>query len=374
MSTRAQLEKQENLGQALTKIEDALFRFGLHGLQRLTRSSTVELKALATSAHTGGLIRIERQIEAMATLAERYLERDPLFSSGAWIAAVNRLWLLVRATRARYDSGQELDAMIDLVGEARRSYVELDGPVVIEAICASGWVTDTDYVGVTVHFAVKGRPGELFTASNARPSLYFGNNPRDLLNVWMSDYLHLSVGDLAHGAFELVGAKVSADKRLSLHRNLVVKPAPMLGAEAWAPFRVARWTDALERLRGQELNLLDGAGREIVYVQPEGFGPLVYDRVHQRAHAVLTDHEGNVMRLEVPMRPENNFLLDALEAMLDPFDPMPLPVGLVGALTISNAALCLFPWTALYDEPQRLDGRHGAPVNAVHLSLESIRK
>ena len=65
---------------ATVAIDKRMFRLGKQGLQRLTWSSVVDLRALAKTAHNAAMIRLERELDVLATHVERYMNRDPLFT------------------------------------------------------------------------------------------------------------------------------------------------------------------------------------------------------------------------------------------------------------------------------------------------------
>lgn len=371
--SKADAGKRERQGDALTRVDRKLFQIGKHGLQRLSRSSVSELEALVTTAHNAALPALERQLETLATLARRYLERDPLFTLDAWTATVNRAWLLTRVTQRRWQQGESPAQLLDIAGELRRSYAEVPETLHVQVLAAAGWVTDTGFVGVTVHFAVRERPGEVWSAGPSRPTMHFGEDPRALLTTWFSDYQQLSVADISHGAFELKRARVSQDGRLSFHKDLKIKETAWGGAAIYAPLAATSWRQLVERLRARVGSPLGQTERTLAFVEPAAWGKLTVDQVHSRATAPLQDRDGATLWIEVALRPENNYLLDNLEALLDPERQWPLPEALVGSIWVSEGRLKLFPLTALYEQPVQLDGRGVGSSNAVHLALEAIR-
>ncbi len=386
---KAERAKLERMGEAFDKIDRLLFRLAQQGLQRMSRSSADELKALEQIAHNAALITVERQIETLATHVQRYLEKDPLFRSEDYMATINKVWLLTAMARKRHAAGQTPDQMIDVIGEARRSYTELAGSLIVQPLGASGWVSDTDFVGITVYFFVKDKPGVIYQASNCKPCAYFGRDPQRLLHESISEYVHHSIFDMAHGAYEFRRAKVSADGRMSLHKDMLVSKAPYLGARAYQTIAVRNWVELVERLRGSELHPVGGAEAALVYVEPSLYGDLKIDDKNARATAELMDDRAAVMHIEVPLRAENNLLVDNLERLLGSpgasgasahargrkvakpsGPPLKAPTALFGRATVSEGRLKLFPMTALYDTA--LVYRHDRRVNELHLTLEDV--
>lgn len=386
---KAERAKLERMGEAFDKIDRLLFRLAQQGLQRMSKSSADELKALEQTAHNAALITVERQIETLATHVQRYLDKDPLFRAEDYMATINKVWLLTSMARKRHAAGQTPDQMIDVIGEARRSYSELTGPLVVQPLGASGWVSDTDFVGVTVYFFVKDKPGVIYQASNCKPCAYFGRDPQRLLHEHISEYVHHSIFDMAHGAYEFRRAKVSADGRMSLHKDMFVLKAPYIGARAYQTIAVRSWVELVERLRSSELHPVGGAEAALVYVEPSLYGDLKIDDKNARATVELMDDRAAVMHVEVPLRAENNLLIDNLERLLgNPANagasanprgrrvvkpsgsPLRAPDALFGRATISEGRLKLFPMTALYDSA--LVYRHDRRVNELHLTLEDV--
>jgi len=384
---KAERAKLERMSDAFDRIDRLLFRLAQQGLQRMSRSSSDELKALEQTAHNAALITIERQIETLSTHVERYLDKDTLFRADEYMATINRVWLLTSMARKRHAAGQTPDQMIDVIGEARRSYLDLDAPLVVQPLGASGWVTDTDFVGITVYFFVKDKPGVIYQASNCKPCAYFGRDPQRLLHEHISDHVNYSIFDMAHGAYEFRKAKVSSDGRMSLHKELLVTKAPYIGARAYQSISVRSWVELVERLRSSELHPIGGAEAALVYVEPTLYGDLVIDEKNARATVELADEKAAIMTLEVPLRAENNLLVDNLERMLGKTktaadksggrkvvkpsgSPLKAPDALFGRATIAEGRLKFFPMTALYNSA--LIYKHDRRVNELHLTLEDL--
>ncbi|HEU4405754.1 MAG TPA: hypothetical protein VFS43_10720 [Polyangiaceae bacterium] len=385
-------DKLERMAEAFDKIDRLLLRLAQQGLQRMSASSLDELRALEQIAHHAALVAIERQIETLATHVRRYLERDPLFTIADYAGTVNKIWLLGRAARRRHEAGQSPDEMLDVIGEARRSYAEVGHPLVLQPLGATGWVTDTDFVGITVYFYVEGRPELTCQASNCKPCAYFGRDPKKLLDSPISDHVAHRIFDVAHGAFEFRKAKMSGDGRLSLHKELVVSKAPYLGAKAYASLAVRDWAALVDRLREGELHPVGRGDDALAYVEPAGYGPVVTDEKNARATCEVADARGATLQIEVPLRAENNLLLDNLEKLFgsaraaevarDPkraraFSPPGkklAPNALFGRASVSGGRLKFFPFTGLYQQPLvYAKGRtQQRRVNEVHYSLEPL--
>jgi hypothetical protein len=372
---KADRDRLVRMGDAFERIDKVLFDLGLQGLQRMTPSSVSELKALEQTAHNAGMVRVERQVETLATHVQRYLEKDPLFTMEAYSTTLNRLWLLNNQTRRRHATGATPDQLVDLLGEARRSYEELPTPLTLQPLGAVGWVSDTDFVGVTVHFWAEGRQGEPLQASNCKPCMYFGKDPRQLLDESVNGTLSVTMRDLAHGAYELRRAKVSRDGRLSLHKDLVVSAAPYLGSRAYSALSVPDWSTLVDRLRAGDVQPVEGAGGRHVFLEPARWGELHVDEKLQRASAELGDARGATLTLEVPTRAENNLLVDNLEAMLGTRKRKAgaLPDALFGRATVSEGRLTFFPYTAIFNHAVVSSDRGRRRVNELHLGLESLR-
>lgn len=371
--SKAVLDKHARLDKALDRVDALLLRLGQQGLQRMTRSSLTELDAMAQLAHNGALSHIKRQLESLRTLVERYLERDPLFTMAAYQDTLSRVWLLSRKTRALRAEGTLIPDMLDVVGEARRSYTVLDEPLVVQPLGASGWVTDTGFVGVTVHLWSPSRPGEILEASNAKPTRYFGTDPRHLMRQPISDYVTVSTHDLSHGAYTMAHAKMSRDGRLSLHKDMRLTSAAYMGGRAYDRLAVKDWVGLLGRLRESAVHPVRSTASTPVFVEPTGYGEVVVDEKRARATAEVRDAAGATLDLEVPLRQENNFLIDNLERMLRRRKGLP-PDALFGRAWLAEGRLKLFPWTAIYNQAVVLTEVRTRRVNEVHLTLESLTK
>lgn len=359
------VEQLHRMAEALDAVDALLHRLGLQGLQRMSRASVDELGALAKTAHNAGLITVERELNRLVTLLERALDRDPLFEMGGWQGAINRIWLLSRQVRRRFEGGALPEDMLDLIGAARRSYAPVDGPLDLQALGADGWVSDTGFVGVTVHYVAEG--GALYQAVAARPTMHFGDDPVRLMRWPAHDALEESLGELSHGAWRFDGARVSADGRLSIHKELRLSPAPYVGGRAYDAVRAADWRAALDRLRSAG----DAAH---VYVEPAAVGPVQTDHTRGRARCVARDAAGARLHVDVPLRRENNLLVDNLERMYGPHRDGAAPRcdGLYGRLDLTDDGLRLSPITGVWVQPLRLARRRRPAHHTVHLSLESL--
>ncbi len=359
----------------------------------MSPSSLDELRALEQVAHHASLVAIERQIETLATHVRRYLERDPLFALADYAATLNKIWLLCRAARRRHAAGQAPDEMLDVIGEARRTYRDVRGSLVLQPLGATGWVTDTDFVGITVYFYVDGEPDLACQASNCKPCAYFGRDPKKLLESPISDHVSHKIFDIAHGAFEFRKAKMSGDGRLSLHKELVVSKAPSLGAKAYAALAARDWSGLVDRLRAGELHPVGRGDEALAYIEPAGYGPVVTDEKNARATVEVADARGATLQIDVPLRVENNLLLDNLERLLGKarasdvaraphlarvFTRPPgkglVPSALFGRASVAGGRLRFLPFTALYQNALvYAKGRsQQRRVNELHLSLEPL--
>ncbi len=369
-------DQLERMGRALDAIDALLRRLALQGLQRMSSSSSAELLALSQTAHNAGLVRIERQLEALATHVRRYTQRDPLFSMGDYAGAINQVWLLSRAVRRRREEGTLPAEMLDLVGEARRTYTVVDEPMHLQPLGAWGWHTDSGFIGITVAMWCEGRD-DLLQVTNARPAMHFGTDPAALLRMHISETVGRSMRDLAHGAWLFEGAKLSRDGRLSIHRDLRVSEGAYKGGRAYAACDVEDWRQLLDRLRDQERAPVRAPTEAplLAYVRPAFTDLLDVDHKRARAGCTLADARRMPLRLSVPLRGENNLLVDNLERLYGTGVRVGAePEGLFGRVSVSGGALVFHPYTAVF--PDGITLRKGGlrRVHEVHLSLESLEK
>ncbi len=372
--SRAAIDKLERLDRALDAIDALLGRLARQGLQRTSGSSAAELQALAQTAHNAGLVRAERQLEALSTHVTRYLERDPLFSVADYARATNQVWLLAHATRRRRAQGTAPAEMLDLLGEARRTYVAVDGPLDLQPLGAWGWHADTGYVGITIALWSTDEPQPLMV-TNARPAMHFGTDPAILLRMPLSPTIGLSVRDLSHGAWRFEGARRSRDGRLSIHQKLEVSEGLYAGARAYESVAVDDWRTLCARLRQRDLAPVRPSTEAplLVYLRPAFADLFVPDPKRARATCTLVDARGMPLRLDVPLRAENNLLVDNLERLYGAgVRPATAPEGLFGRVSVVDGALAFTPYSALF--PGGITLRKGGlrRVYSVHLSLESL--
>jgi len=372
MTGKAARDKRARMARAFGKSDGLLFRFGQTGLQRVSQSSAVELEALGQTAHNAGLIKIEREIGVLGAHVQRYLTRDPLFRLSAYQRTVNRIWLLNRSARRHFDAGTDLDQMREVVGEARRRYERVERPLEMQVLGASGWVTDSDFVGVTL-FYQSADDAVIYQVSSARPTMYFGSDPRRLLHQPLSDALPYTVHDLSHGSFAFREAKISRDHRLSVHRELGIAEAPTRGLRVYDRLRVGQWAELLDRLRALRKRPESVSAETLVYVEPAALGRMTLDDKRAVATLPILDTAGARMILTVSLTEDLNFLVDNLERLLSA-DHGLRPDGLFGRAWVAGGALRFFPYTAVYHQPLTLKLRGERRVNEIHLTLEPLTK
>ncbi|MCB9684578.1 MAG: hypothetical protein H6735_06050 [Alphaproteobacteria bacterium] len=347
----------------IERLGDLLDRLAFGGLRHSGRELVAELEAAVPTAHVAKLVRVERELAALATHLERYSARDPTFQPWAWVNACNRCWTLLRAAaRAEGDEAERER----IVGVHRRRYVPVEGPVTVQAVAASGWVTDSGFIGITVHLWVAAT-GQLLLATLARPSAVFGTEPRRLLFQPVSEVTPLTVHELAHGAWVLDDVRLSSDGRLSLHQGLQAHPAPPMLALATRALRVEGFDGALGALVSEQIDPVPRSDPRPVLVEIGAIGPVHVDRTHARATCDLRDRAGGSARVVVPLRPEHDLLVDNLGRLR----ARPC-AAMVGRFAVVGGEARFEPWTALFDEPQKLGFRRAGAVQEVHLALEPL--
>lgn len=360
-------DKLARQGAAFDRLDRTLRDLGRQGLQRLSRPVLDQLLGAEQVAHHAGLVKLERELTTLATHARRYLDRDPLFAAPVWLAALNRAWELNERAKAAWSEDGSPDDLVPIIGQARRSYEWVDRPLAVQAIGAQGWVTASDFVGITV-WLHEAETGQLFQASAARPVAYFGSDPRRLLYGEISDHHRLTLLDLAHGAWVFHGAKASADGRLSLHRELEIEPGPWSGAAAYRGMVADDWLGVVDRLRDEAV---DGQERRLVYVEPRDVSRILVDEKRSVARCRMTDDNGATMVVHVPVDTHTNPLIDSLGRLTS--DPTVRPDGWFGRVAVGDGELRFTPATVLYREPVVLELRGRREVHAFHPGLEPAR-
>lgn len=361
-------DKLARMPPALDRADQLLDELLLQGLQRLSRPVVSQLQAAEMVAHNASLTRIERELSALGTQATRYLERDPQFSPSTWLDAVHRARLLVRAAREAW--GPEVDPriLVPVVGSARRQYDLVDQPLELQAVSARGWVTDSDYMGLTVYLRGS-ESGATYQVTLARPTMYFGTQPARLLHQEISDHHTQTVLDLAHGAWRFSQAKVSHDHRLSLHRDLVVSDGTWQGARAYSDWRVDDWLALVQRLTAAAA---DSRSSVLAYVEPAQVSAVQVDEKDNLARCRMTDVHGAWLEVQVDLLEHTNLTVDNLQLLTT--DRLLKPDGWFGRAWIGPSGLCFEPWSALYREPVVLMLRGRREIHALHLSVESAER
>ncbi len=350
--------------ETVRRVEALLRRTCRAGLRSLSSAAAAELGALEKSAHAAGLVHLERDLAGLATEIGRFLDRSPQFRTVALVGALARTREHARAAARvlAMPPGPEDDAVL---GVARRRYAPVAGTLLVEAVAASGFVTDAGFTGVSVTL-VAPETGEESIASIVRPSDWFGDDPRRLWFQPVSEVTPLTVAELAHGAWRLDDVRRSSDGRLSLHAGLQAMPAAPAPARALAPYRVAGLREGVERL-ARDLDAAEADAAVRICVDGLRPGPVSADETRGTATVSFTDRRGLSARMVVPLLPRNDLLLDNLARLRD--QP---PGAILGRLSAGPSGLRFEPQTAWFDQPVRLQHKRAGPVLEVHLGLEPL--
>lgn len=342
---------------ALGRIDAAIGRWTMAGLGRLDAGAGAEIEALRQMAHHGGLVRIERELKALGAVIDRWVQRDPAFRPDAFLGGLMRVHGLMAA--ARRVNGADDATRRAVLGEARRVYEPVGGPLVVAALGASAWRTDSGFVGVTVALATD---DTVLQVSATRPEMAMPT-PQGLWRMPLSESSGLSASDLASGAFQLTGARVSSDRRLSMAAGLIVRRAAG-PPDPWAPFRAERWQTLAQRWQDAPLDLVPVAESQWALLVAPEVGNSVVDEVRNEVRVALRDPVGAEAHVAIPLRADTAILRANLLALAGR-----RPDGIFGRVDVSARGLRFDPWTALFDAPVRT---RAGPVNALHLGLDAL--
>lgn len=362
----------ERMADAFESIDGLLFRLGQQGLQHASLASVDELMALKQTAHNAGLATIARDLEALSLYLSRYVGRDPLFEMRRFSQTLNRIWLLNRKARALREAGALPADMVPVIGRARRTFELVEAPLIFQALGAQGWVTDSGFVGITLYCHVAEQP--MLQVVTARPTMYFGQDPRRLRNTPPNDALAHTLSSLSHGGWQVSQAKLSSDRRLSLHKDCVIEAAPYTGVRAYADYEVESWMAIVERLQLAALHPTEAGEQTMVCVRPARWGSLETDSKRARVTGILWDEAGAELEVEVALTTGNNWLIDSLEMLfngrkLPRRSSLGRPDALFGRAWVADGRLRFLPFTGLYSRAVRLAGQ-GEKVHELHLGLE----
>lgn len=357
------------MSEAIERVRAVLVDVARAGLQRVTPGTSSEIHAASQWAHHARLTRIERELIALRTQVDRYLARDPLFRTDAFMDRANRLAWRTRCLQEVLEAGGDSQQIEQLVGVPRRTYTPVDASLLVVPLAMRAWCSDTDFMGVTTTFWAPDL-GLLVEAGLARPTAHFGTDPRRLAWQLVNDDMGLTMQELSHGAWKLDGVRLATDGRLSLTRDTYAQVAAYPLATALMPLRCAGALEVLDRLETDALGPLDGGLGAWVYVEPAHFGVRVIDDTRARATCPLTDSQGCHFELVVPLKPENQMLVDNLQHLAVPESR---PDGLIAWAQVSGERLALLPATAVFRESVDLKQRRRTlTVQQVHLSVESL--
>jgi hypothetical protein len=197
--------------------------------------------------------------------------------------------------------------------------------------------------------------------------MHFGTDPQALYGFELNAALDQTARDMAHGAHRLTRAKLSSDDRLSMHAEMTISAAPYLGGRGYDAHRVDDWRAIVARIRAADASPVQRSDGVLVLAEVASMSAMIGDRVRAVSEATLRDARGAPLQVHVPMRRENNLLIDNLEHLAR----QPGPHSLFGKAWVEDDTLRFLPYTAVYAKAQKIQ-RFGRAVHGVHLSLEVL--
>jgi hypothetical protein len=126
----------------------------------------------------------------------------------------------------------------------------------------------------------------------------------------------------------------------------------------------------VERLGDEELDPIGGRASALVYLEPARIQAVGINEVHARVTAEIVDRTGAVLKVVVPVRPENDQLVENLVRLSTPGAPRVL--GVFGRAWLAGGDLGFLPITATFEAPVTLRARRGVAVHELHLSIERL--
>jgi len=355
--------------EAVPRVRAVLRDLLRHGLQRVTTGTGVELAAASQWAHHARLTRVERELMALQAQVDKYLARDPLFRTDAFVDRVNRLAWRLAEIEHHLSDGRTADELVPLVGVPRRRYEPIDGELLVVAVALRTWVSDTGFMGVTAQLWAP-EEERMVEVGLARPTDYFGTDPSRLVFQLLNDAIGVSMQELSHGAWHLEGIKLSADGRISLPGDAWARPAASPLSDALASLRCDDLLQVVDRLMDDVLTPIDGGGGAWVYLEPAAIGPRRVDDTRTEATATLVDRRGAEALLRVPLGAERAQQVENLDHLSRPDTR---PDGLVVQARVVGDALHLEPVTAVFhDAVQLKQRRRTLEVQLVHLAAEPL--
>jgi len=354
---------------ALDQVEAFLQRLADQGWQRVTPVTLREVRTMVQVAQHARLVRIQRELAKLETQLERYLQRDPSFSPHGLLGTVNRIWLLDRATRRALPDADNVADLEGIAGTPRRTYHPQDGMLDVVAVGARGWVTDSGYVGVTAYLWQRDGARWL-EATMARPERMFGPDPKRFLRMPLSDATPITLQEFCHGAWTLDDVRLSPDRRLSLHRELVVVPTAIAARQGLATVAVPDLAAIVDRLEAEPSGPLDEAPRALVYLEGVRVERPTVDDTRALVRSAILDRHGQRLSVTVPLRAEYDVLVDNLEQCST---PAWTPDGLLAEAALGRDAIALSPISAVFARPVTL-GRRVASTHLVHLTMEPLKR
>jgi len=287
----------------LASVGDAVHNLIAHGFSHLSSADDERVSALAISAHTAQMPRLESLLKTLATEIRLQLTRDAQADTGNLLEIAS----LIEALRLAAPNASSA-----LHGKHRTAYYDTR-VLEIQGMGMSRWRTPGGYFGLTVYFWDL-RNNEWLTWSDSRPAdTKDGFTPQRRRNApgpWENCE---SPFKISRRRLTLQAAKRSAEGRISGREATVANVHDPASNDVPAP--ITSWDMLTERA----ISLFGGGLAEaeerdaIVYIEPHRWGDAQFDRTSQELAIEVSDERGALIRLIVPFSDETTNSIRLLE-------------------------------------------------------------
>ena len=316
------------------------------GIHKTSVFNVEQLSSLIINAHVAKLVAIERQLQGLREILNKYLNKEDL-PLNEYLLRITRIWNYAQAAKCIIEGKSHPLDRWEAIGVQRSQYKTVPNFDAIP-MTAFGWISDSGYVGATVLFAVENseKPDNvdpsglesgleslnIISVVNVRPQQYMFH-PDPLVLFQTTGYTGYSLQDMAKGAIGFRNVKMNYKRQISLSRDLVVVPLDRQTYEMPNNFPIVEeWATAIQILRTIDLKPMEGFSQtNLVLLKPHSYGRPNFDPVNALWSADLLDSTQHRIRIILRDTPTNQRTVANLDTL---FEKNSLPHAIFGKLFI----------------------------------------
>ncbi len=329
----------------LAAVETLLKEGLLLGLSRVTQSMAVRFEQMAIEAHGAGLPYFEKELRALHSDLNLFLNKDAGFAREMTRKRWARLLNLVLVLKQHPDSPKNR-----YVAQNRSDYRQVPR-LQLTGMGANPWMTSSGYLGVSYYFYTP-RLKRVLTYSLSRPGYYDGARGyvKTIADLYDSDPpwgLDIHSRLFSSSVLTLTNAKLNQRGRLSSSTGsrAVISCRATEAHLAETGLVHADWGGLLTRLE-KKVDLIRSPGSPDLFIlEPAAWEKSTFDEITQIFCLPMMDNTGKRLDIRINFNAQNRHMIEQLETAEKQGE---MPCRVFGSLNFSGHSLTFFPFTVYH--------------------------